>query len=142
MSRKPKQTRPFGHDKVVRPTCALLIYVFSFYFELFNVLFAFTLGSSVFDLATAFFKDPQQALIILETLMPQNAPFFINYLLCGIAILAFEILQINRLAWQACYYLFVIDKTPRALFNLKNKPVSLEYGLWYPTMLLSFIIGL
>lgn len=111
-----------------------------FYFELFNVLFAFTVGTSVFDLLTVTFSDPGSLLFKVAEQMTRNASFFVNYIILGVSVFAIEILQIKRVSCQYFRHWFAEDKTPRTEFEFKNRRIPLDYSTWYPVTMLGFVI--
>ena len=113
-----------------------------FYFEIFNVLLAFTIGTSLFNFVSEFFQDPANLLYELALNLPSQAPFFCNYMVLSVGIVAMEILQLPRIASQYFFYWFIAYKTPRAKFLLKNQRAAIDYGIWYPIQILMFCIGL
>lgn len=112
-----------------------------YYFELFNVLFAFTIGSSIFNFISDFVHDPYSRFMNLAEILPRNAHFFVNYIVLNIGLSAIEIMQFRRIFKQYFYWLMTY-KTPRDKFLLKNQRAFLEYSTWYPFQLLIFIIAL
>lgn len=110
-----------------------------FVFILFNVLLVFTLGGTAIKSAQEIIENPTAIVSILSTQLPQNANFFIYYVILSCADFAFALLQIGRLIFYSLRK--ILYKTPRQQADF-FKPDAFSYHTSIPPVCLILVTAI
>ncbi|KAJ1916532.1 hypothetical protein H4219_003748 [Mycoemilia scoparia] len=104
-------------------------------FLLISVILVFTLIKGEYDF-TKFVEDPGKFIHDLAQVLPDSAPFFMNYIsFTGLGFLPLRLLRLDY------FFSRLLAHTPRRLAQL-HRPTQLNWSFLYPQPLLIFAIGM
>lgn len=114
---------------------------FYFAFQVVQVFLVVTLASAASSVVTKIIQQPTSAAQLLATNLPYASNFYINYMILqGLSFSAGALLQIvGLLIGKVLGY--VLDTTPRKIYNRWSKLAGLGWGTVIPPISLLLVIG-
>ncbi|KAI8973738.1 hypothetical protein BDF20DRAFT_883871 [Mycotypha africana] len=110
-----------------------------FFLIFFTLIFYSVVGTTLLTIASDFANDPKKIPEFLAIVLPELAPFFINYtLLQGFLIMPLNLLLLGAIIIRGFNQAFLC-KTPRQ-YAQNRAPWAFNYGIGYPAPLLVFAI--
>lgn len=108
-----------------------------YFFLVFNVFLVFTLGGTVLKSLNAIINNPASIVTMLATQLPNNANFFVDYIVLGLSGFAMQLLQIGRMVM--CALKKYLNKSPRSKAMFYGRQTYCYYT-GFPGHMITFMV--